>query len=576
MQPDKPEMKNLVIAMLISVVILVVWQLMVINPKLEEQKKHQATLAKTAVEAAPEASEALSPPSGTVFRDRHEILAGQAGERLPIRSDTLHGSINLRGARLDDLTLADYHQAPDPTSEEVVLLAPAGTTAPYFGEFGWLPGDTGGKTPNYKTEWQTDAKALAPGAPVTLFWDNGEGQRFETVLSLDEHYLLTVEKRVINEGDAPVSLVPYGQVNRILPAPREESPLLHEGPIGVFQGELQEVGYNELAEDGLKAFAGQGNWMGITDKYWLTALVPDPAYSYTSQFRFRPEKGTAQRFQVDFTAQPVTVQPGETIQLTHHFFAGAKKVDLLDAYSEELRLPLFDRAVDFGVLYILTKPIYYALIWFKAFLGNFGLAIMALTVVIKLFFFPVANKGYASMAAMRRLAPKIKEVREKHKENPLAMNQEIMEIYRREKINPLAGCLPIVVQIPVFFALYKVLLITIDMRHAPFYGWITDLSAKDPTNIFTLFGLLPFDTPGFLHIGAWPVIMALSMFIQQKLNPAPPDPMQARIMSLLPLMFLFFFANFPAGLVIYWAWNNILSILQQLLIMKRHGALGKS
>jgi YidC/Oxa1 family membrane protein insertase len=344
--------------------------------------------------------------------------------------------------------------------------------------------------------------------------------------------------------------------------------ILHEGPIGVVDGSLDEIKYKTLAEKGTIEADSKGGWLGITDKYWLATLVPQQDLPIKTAFRHETE---GDRYQTDFRGPAMTVQPGQTVEVTNRLFAGAKEVKLLDTYSERYGIPLFDRAVDFGWFYFLTKPIFLFLHWLHGVVGNYGVAILLLTLLVKAAFFPLANRSYTAMSKMKGLQPKIQELRERYEDDKAKLNTEMMALYKREGANPVSGCLPIFIQIPVFFSLYKVLFTTIEMRHAPFFGWIHDLSAPDPTNVFTLFGLVPWSPPQMLHLGIWPLVMGLTMFLQQRLNPQPADPAQARIMMLMPLMFIFLFSTFPAGLVIYWAWNNSLSILQQWLIMRRMG-----
>jgi YidC/Oxa1 family membrane protein insertase len=338
----------------------------------------------------------------------------------------------------------------------------------------------------------------------------------------------------------------------------------------VLDGTLEEIDYDDLREDGPIELPSKGGWLGITDKYWLATLVPDQESDLIANFRHYLAEGE-DRYQVDYLRPAMTVRPGQTLEVTDRLFAGAKEVGLLDFYANEYGIPLFDRAVDFGWFYFLTKPIFHILHFFYQLLGNYGLAILLLTLLVKLLFYPLANKSYRAMSKMKKLQPEMMRLREQFSDDKMRMNQELMALYKKEQVNPMSGCLPIVVQIPVFFALYKVLFVSIEMRHAPFFGWIQDLSAPDPTSLFNLFGLLPFDPPAFLMIGIWPLLMGATMLLQTKLNPQPADPIQAKVMMFLPLMFIFLFATFPAGLVIYWTWNNVLSIGQQWLIMKRMG-----
>ena len=374
-----------------------------------------------------------------------------------------------------------------------------------------------------------------------------------------------------NQSDQAVTLYPYGLVRRWGTPEISGFFILHEGPIGVLDEQLTEIDYSDLAEEGgeIKQDSGNG-WIGISDKYWLAALIPDQAAGFTAKFQHYLNNGE-DRYQTDYLRPAMTVPAGSSIEVTDRLFAGAKEVDLLDGYAADLNIPLFDRAVDFGWFYWLTKPFFYVLHFFYELVGNYGIAILMLTLLVKIVFFPLANKSYRSMSAMKKLQPEMTRIREQAGDDKMRMQKEMMELYKKEKVNPMSGCLPIIVQIPVFFALYKVLFVSIEMRHAPFFGWIQDLSAPDPTSFFNLFGLIPFDPPSFLMIGIWPLLMGITMFLQTKLNPQPADPMQAKVMLFLPLMFIFLFATFAAGLVIYWTWNNVLSIAQQWVIMRRMG-----
>jgi YidC/Oxa1 family membrane protein insertase len=497
--------------------------------------------------------------------------------RLQIAAAKVQGSVNLVGARLDDLVLRDYHVEVAPTSPLVRLLEPRVDPQPYYVQFGWTAeGDL--KVPQPDTQWTASAPELTTTKPVTLSWDNGAGQVFEIALAVDDQYMFTVEQRVRNNSGAPVQVHPWARIRRDYKPVTAGYYILHEGMLGVLGGRLQEQTYDKAKTEAEKtngpslSMDTTGGWAGITDKYWLTALIPDQSVPVKAAFRHVTENGS-DRYQVDFvTDAPETVAPSAQATSTTRLFAGAKVVQLLDRYETEYKLPNFDKAVDFGWFYFLTKPIFYALDWLYHLVGNFGVAILIFTVFVKLLFFPLANKSYKAMSKMKLLGPKMQEIRERFKDDPQKMQQEIMGMYRAEKVNPASGCLPMVIQIPVFFSLYKVIFVTIEMRHAPFFGWIRDLSAIDPTNVFNLFGLLPFDPAPyshFLHLGAWPLIMGCTMFFQQRLNPPPPDPVQARIFQFMPIIFTFMLANFPAGLVIYWSWNNTLTILQQWTIMRR-------
>ncbi len=496
-------------------------------------------------------------------------------ERLRIDSPRLAGSLLLRGARLDDLILKDYRETTAPGSAQVRMFAPREEAQPYFAQWGWSAADGRTRVPDSETDWTASGGPLAPDQPVTLSWDNGQGQTFQIVLTLDRNFMFQAEQRVINNGSEPVQLLPWTRIRRERTPQVEGYYILHEGFVGVLNGRLNEQTYKTAKSDG-EARGGlsleqetRGGWAGFTDKYWLAAIAPvDAAQPLKSSWRHTTENGE-DRWQVDFaTPAPMAVAAGETSSLATRLFAGAKEVHLLDAYQSNLGITDFDKAIDFGWFYFLTKPFFYALDFLFKLFGNFGVAILLFTVVLKALFFPLANKAYKSMARMKSMAPKMQEVRERYKDDPAKAQSEMMALYRTEKINPASGCLPILIQIPVFFALYKVLFVTIEMRHAPFFGWIRDLSAPDPTNLFTLFGLIPWDPPQMLHMPVWAIIMGVTMFLQQKLNPAPPDPVQAKIFQFMPLIFTFMLASFPAGLVIYWSWNNLLSILQQWYIMR--------
>ena len=504
--------------------------------------------------------------------------------RVTVHNNHITGSINLQGARFDDLTLQDYYKDIKDlkrsdvrksgeqslsvnAAEKVNLLSPMETERPYTAHVGWLSDDKMLKVPGLDTVWTADHTTLTQDQPVTLSWNNGEGLTFQQTMALDDHYMLTITQNVINTSAKAIALSTFGALYRALPESVSEFMILHEGPLGYIGDSLVEMKYSDLKDKAEPAITSTGGWLGITDKYWLTAFIPDQTQTVKVLFRYLPY-GNQERYQVDFMTLPQTIAVGQTSSTTMHLFTGAKILNVLDRYEKELTIKSFDRAVDFGKFYLITKPIFYILTYTNNLLGNFGLAIMLLTVMLKILFFPLANKSYRSMARMKNLQPKLEQIKERYGDDRLKMNQEMMELYKREKVNPMAGCLPMLVQIPVFFALYKVIFITIEMRHAPFYGWIHDLSAPDPTSLFNLFGLIPWAPPSYLMIGIWPLIMGITMLAQQKLNPAPADPIQAKMFMFMPLVFTFMLAQFPAGLVIYWAWNNVLSIIQQWSIMR--------
>src|SRR6266478_4165643 len=570
------EQRNLLLAIVLSVGILIVFQF-----AFERMRPPQppgsppgtpvATSPSPATGSAPPGSGVSATAPGVVpakpVQAREAALAEQ--QRVKISTPRLHGSIDLLGARLDDLTLANSHETVDPKSPEVVLLSPPGTENPYLAEFGWVATTPDIQLPGPKTRWSASDAPLTPTTPVTLTWDNGQGLLFTRTVSVDQDYMFTVRDSVHNSGDAPVKLSTYGLVSRTGTPQVAGYYILFEGLIGYLDNSLQEVKYSSLAP-GKPLDYGSSGWLGFTDKYWLTALIPQQGVTSKARLTHTVDAGV-DRYQTDFLGPEVTISPGGTAQSSTRFFAGAKEVNLLDGY-EASGIPLFDHAIDFGWFYFLTKPIFLTLQFFDKLLGNFGLAILLFTFCVKLLFFPLANKSYTAMSKMKLLQPEIQKLRERFPDDKARQQQEMMALYKRVGANPLAGCLPIVIQIPVFFSLYKVLFVTIEMRHAPFYGWIHDLSAPDPTSIFNLFGLLPFTPPSILMIGAWPMLMGVTMFLQQKLNPQPVDPVQARMFMLLPIVFTYMLAAFPAGLVIYWAWNNLLSIAQQWAIMHRQGA----
>jgi YidC/Oxa1 family membrane protein insertase len=428
--------------------------------------------------------------------------------------------------------------------------------------------------PGPNTRWEADGSELVANRPLTLTWDNGAGLVFKRIYSVDEHFMFTITQEVENTGAQAVGINPYSAVARWGSPEASQFFILHEGPIGVLDGTLKELSYEDLREQGVINYPTTGGWLGFTDKYWLGAVIPMQTDRVDARF-VHTRAGELDKYQADYVGGGQVVPPGGSISQRTMLFAGAKEVRLLDRYAAEYGIKRFDLAIDFGWFYFLTKPFFLFLIYLKGLVGNLGVAILILTVCIKLAMFPLANKSYRAMSQMRKLAPEMTKLRERFAEDKARLNQEMMALYKREKVNPASGCLPMIVQIPVFFALYKVLFVTIEMRHAPFFGWIQDLSARDPTTIWNLFGLIPWNPeavlPAALHIGAWPLIMGVTMYLQQKLNPQPPDPVQAKIFMFLPVIFTFMLAQFPAGLVIYWTWNNILSVIQQWVIMRREG-----
>ena len=511
---------------------------------------------------------------------------GAPAVMVAVENSRVQGQISARGLMLESLVLRDYRETIERGSPLVTLLAPRGRPEGYFAQWGWTAADNRTRVPDNDTDWTVAGGPLTATQPVTFTWENGQGQVFEAVVALDANYMFHVQQRVRNTAAEAVQVLPWARIRRERTPATAGFFILHEGFIAVQDGRLTEITYSDGKTEATGTRRALGSawdneaaegWAGLSDKYWLTALTrADDGMRLRSAFR-HIQDGTVDRWQVDIAPPaPVTVAAGATDTLATRLFAGAKEVRLLDDYTDRLRIQNLDKAIDFGWFYFITKPFFYGLDWLFILTGNMGIAILLFTLGLKIAFFPLANKAYKSMSRMRLLAPKMSEIRERYKEEPQKMQAEMMGLYKSEKINPASGCLPILIQIPVFFALYKVLFVTIEMRHAPFFGWIRDLSAPDPTNVFNLFGIIPFDPPTFLHLPAWAIAMGITMFLQQKLNPQPPDPIQAKIFAWMPIIFTFMLASFPAGLVIYWTWNNLLSICQQWYIMrmdaKRQGA----
>ena len=563
-----PETRNLVAAISLSMAVLIGYQLLFVDPKKDQiiQENVVNNLSDNSNIPIPSNDNSL-----TVTSENDKTEKIKNVPRVLLNSNETSGSISLKGARIDDITLTQYRETLDADSSLINLLLKSNEKNPYFIEHGWSSPD-GLKVPNGKTLWKSSKNLLSPDTSITLSWDNGEGIIFYQDISVDDTFMFTINQRVKNNTNNAVTLYPYGLIRRTGEPETTKFFVLHEGPLGVFDGTLSEKSYEDLAESGQKGInikpAESGGWTGLTDKYWMTALLPDQNEKYSFTYRYLNSSGG--QYQTDFLGKAVKIQPKSEGNFLSRTFAGAKRLALFDDYEERFNVKHFDLAIDFGWFYFLTKPFFYALSWANDYLGNFGLAILAITVLVKIVFFPLANKSYKSMAKMRNLSPEIQKLRERVGDDRQKLNQEMMNLYKKEKVNPAAGCLPILVQIPVFFALYKVLFVSIEMRQTPFFGWIKDLSVQDPTSILNLFGLLPYSTsifPDFLNLGIWPLLMGVTMFLQQRLNPTPPDPIQAKIFAWMPVAFTFLLATFPAGLVIYWTWNNLLSICQQWLIM---------
>ncbi|MDB5473702.1 MAG: yidC [Devosia sp.] len=585
--------RNIILAIVLSMIVLFGWQFFVAGPQLEraqqqaqiaaEQAQSEAALATPA--AAPAVAggmpgAALAADGTVVYPDRAAAIA--ASQRVTIDTEDLAGSINLTGARLDDLELKQYRETVDPQSPIITLLTPAGAPNAYFAEQGWVPAAGANiAVPNGQTVWTLEGgnATLTAATPVTLVWDNGAGLIFRRTFAVDQHYLFTVTQSVENTGAGDVALFPYARVARHGTPKVANFFIQHEGAHGVLgSNNLISKKYSDLQNDQQVRFDNTTGWLGFSDKYWATAALPKPGAQINALYSWK-NTGSYDDYQTSFVeTNPVVIPAGATATHESYVFAGAKEESVISTYQQQYGFDRLELLIDWGWLEFITKPMYYLLTFLFSILGNFGLAILAVTVIVKAIFFPLASRSYASMAAMRRVQPEMKSIQERLKDDRPAQQQAMMELYKKEKINPLSGCWPILIQIPVFFALYTVIFISLDMRHAPFFGWIQDLAAPDPTNIFTLFGLIPWSPTAvpiigsFLHLGIWPVIMGITMWVQMKLNPPPPDPTQAMIFNWMPVIFTFMLGTFPAGLVIYWAWNNTLSVTQQWFIMKRHGA----
>jgi len=596
------DQKNTILAIVLSALVLIGWQIYFGIPQMEKQKQIQQQQAQERSQqppgtpaqqpgttpqtgAPPQAVPGATPqapglPGSAPGQIMTREAALTASPRVRIETPNVAGSIALKGARIDDLALIKYRETVDPKSPPIVLLAPSGSPHPFYSEFGWVvAAGTAAKAPTADTLWRQEGSgALTVEHPVTLVYDNGEGLEFRRTIAVDNKYLFTLKDEVVNKGAAPVTLYPYALISRHGVPPTLGYYILHEGLIGVFGDKgLQEETYAKMEETKSLNFDVVNAWLGFTDKYWAATLVPDIAAKVRARFSFELSNNI-KKFQTDYLLDPQTIAPGATGTASARLFAGAKEVEVIDNYDTELKLNRFELLIDWGYFRFITKPMFLALDWIYRQVGNFGVAILIITVLIKIVFFPLANKSYASMAKMKAVQPEMMAIRERYGDDKMKQQQAMMELYKKEKINPIAGCLPILIQIPVFFALYKVLFITIEMRHAPFFGWIKDLSAPDPLTVFNLFGLIPWDPTvvpligPFLHLGPWPLIMGVTMWFQMKLNPPPPDPTQKMIFDYMPIIFTFMLASFSAGLVIYWAWNNTLSVLQQSTIMHKHGA----
>ena len=553
------ENKNVLAAVVLSTVIIMMWQFWYGEPVPQNQNQEQVQ------EQQLKGDKPLAP---AIIQKKIETKLTRSdaineGDRLIIENKNIKGSISLTGALIDDLTLKNYNQENNSDTKKVILLNPKKYEQAYFLETGWA---TSGNeiVPDNQSKWSVKGnKVLNPNNPVTLEWENGNGLTFIKKFNIDDQYLITVNEEVKNTSTQTVSLFHYAQVTRQQKPDVQNFYILHEGLIGVVDESLNEENYDDV-QDKKKSYTGSKGWIGITDKYWLTAVVPEKGKNFNAEFVY--DKAFKANYII---TDPTVINVNQTGSNISSLFIGAKEVSIVDGYAENLGFHKFDLAIDWGWFHFFTKPLFFVIDYLFKLSGNFGIAIILLTAAIRLLFFPLANYSFASMAKMKALQPEMQRIKDLYKDDKQKIQMEMMSLYKKEKVNPVSGCLPILIQIPFFFAIYKMLFVTIEMRHAPFYGWIQDLSAPDPTSIFNFFGLIPWDPPSFLMIGAWPIIMGITMYVQQKLNPAPPDPIQAKIFAFFPLFLTVLLASFPSGLVIYWSINNVLTMAQQYVIIKK-------
>jgi len=578
--PPQDNSRNTILFVVIAGFMLAAYIYFVGQPTIERRKAAQ----QAATEQTTDAPVTAPSPGAAVFTEDRTVALARGGARVPIQTETVTGSLSLRGARIDDLFLTGYQETNEADSPPVELFRPEGMRHAYLAQFGWSGPNVPGGVPGRNTPWRlTEGATLTPTTPVTLTWDNGAGLRFTRRIAVDAQYLFTVTDTVANFSAQAVTIAPGASVERQgVPGTLGTNQILHEGGIGTFGADgkytTQQLKYKAWAKKPVQEHTSTGGWMGITDKYWLAALIPQQDEQIEAVFRVT-DAAHGDVHSAALLGEAQTIAPGRQITHTQRLFAGAKRNEILSGYEESLDLPRFVYAIDWGFLFFLTRPIFWLIEQYYGILGNFGLAILGLTLTVRLFMFPLANKSYESMSKMRTLQPKMEELKKKHPDDPAKQQQELMALYQKEKINPLAGCLPLLLQIPVFYAVYKMLFVTIEMRHEPFFGWIRDLSAPDPSTIWNLFGLIPWDPSSTPLIGTYlagtfalsilAIFYGLTMWLQMAMSPPAPDPMQRRIFQFMPVVFTFIMATFPAGLLIYWAWSNILTILQQYVIMHR-------
>lgn len=559
--------RNMILAIVLSALVLFGWGMLSERyfPSPEPARK---TAAAPATPGAP-APATPGAPTLAVAPALTRVQALQGVPRVRIETPSLQGSLSLKGATFDDVRMVRHTDRIGQAAQPARLLSPAGAPGAYFARFGWS--GQGVAVPDANTVWKPSAPTLTPGRPVTLSWTNPTGQRFELIVAVDDGYLFTITQRVSNAGGGAVAVRPYGLLSRANAGPDANSDgwTHHVGPMSVIDGRSDyDINYGTLDEEQAKRFSGNSGWLGFTDKYWLTALAPAGEAPLSASFR----RGQGTSYQADYALEPIVLAPGRATQATTHLFAGAKEKKWLDGYEASGAVPLISDSIDWGWFEFAMRPIFALLIWLFNTIGNFGWAIIALTFIVRLLMYPIFDRQFRSMAGMRAMQPKMKELQERHKDDKTKMQQELLELYKREKINPAAGCLPILIQIPVFYALYKVLTVTVEMRHQPWELWIKDLSAPDPLTPINLFGLLPFDPPGLLHLGVLPILLGITMWLQFKLNPAPMDDIQKQIFSIMPWVLMFAMAPFAAGLQLYWVVSNILGIAQQKYLYSKYDA----
>jgi YidC/Oxa1 family membrane protein insertase len=557
------ENKNVLLAVILSTAILIGWSFYFENPE-EAQRKRAEIQGKTETQTSIQKSEAPQPSKANQakFISRNEAL--KESDRVLIENKNLSGSISLRGALIDDIILKNYRETLDPNSKPIVLLSPKKYEQGYFVESGWATTKSDIKVPDNNSLWQIkEGKKLTPNSPITLEWNSREGLIFSKKIEIDDKYLFKITETIRNDKNKTVDLFHYGQITKNAKPTTENFYILHEGLIGVVDKNLKEETYSAVEKE-KKTYNGKSGWFGITDKYWMSAIIPESGKSFKGEYSY------TNNYKANFIiSEPNTISPQKSTTGNIKIFIGAKEVYPIDNYAEKEKIDRFDLAIDWGWFYFITKPLFFGIDYIFKIVGNFGVAIIILTALVRVVFFPLSNYSFKSMAKMKVLQPEMLRIKELYKDDVKRTQQEMMALYKREKVNPLSGCLPILVQIPIFFAVYKMLFVTLEMRHAPFFGWIKDLSAADPTTIFNLFGLIPWEPPTFLMIGIWPILMGITMYLQQKLNPAPPDPIQAKIFAWFPFIITIMLASFPSGLVIYWTASNILTMAQQYYIMRK-------